>query len=678
VIGTYASAILIAAVALVLGRGICVLCGNDGRTWLAGPVGLAALLAVCNVAVKLPGHGPTAVVVLVILFVAAVCLGVRRGAGWPPLADGVPVAIGILAFVSVPFLTEGRVGILGVSYDNDTHWHLILAQGLLHPSIQPVDQYGAGYPLGPHAIAAVFAELLGSRVDQTLTGLLMATPVLTAWAALGALSDVGRTRRWLVAGLAGVAYLVVASYVTSAFKEPILASLLLGVVLALQAGSRDRFARPVAVIVPLAVLVAGILYDYSYPGIVWPVAVLAVWLVAEFFFGGVWRRLGHVAARALASWRILAGGLLVLLLVVAPELHQIHGFYIVNKGTSVGTAGGIELTGPLSLGILAQPLHALEGLNIWVYGDYRFPPPALLTPGLLAGISLIVLVGGLASALARGERVLPATVAGLILVWLYTKHSQSPYVVSKAMVVAAPFVMLCGGGELVRRLEGVRVPSWPALAMGGLAFVYFYFALTSSFLVLRDAEVDPVNHFNELRALRPVLHDRPTLAMFYDDYAQWELLGVPERMPQQGATMVTRTARPWSYGQPYQFDSFTPAQLDQFTYVITSRTLAQSQPPPNFHVVARSNSYEVWHRVGPTPRFNVLFNATGQPGATLDCRTPAGRSIARRGASPRCAGPRSTAPSPGFNRTRRRCSRCASPPGHGSCRCRTRARKPWT
>ena len=193
-----------------------------------------------------------------------------------------PVAFGVLLFVSVPFVANARVGVLGVSFLNDTHWHLILAEGLRHPSIKPLDGYGPGYPVGPHAVAATFAQLLGSDVDKTLTGVLMAVPILTALAALGMLSDVSTTRRWVVAVLAGIPYLAAASYAESAFKEPILSLLMVGLVVALQAGTKRAICTPGGGRLCRRVCSSqAVLYDYSYPGLVWPAAIVGVLAVAR-------------------------------------------------------------------------------------------------------------------------------------------------------------------------------------------------------------------------------------------------------------------------------------------------------------------------------------------------------------------------------------------------------------
>jgi hypothetical protein len=628
VIGTYASALLICAAAILLGRAVCVLAGHEGSSWLAPAVGLAALMIVCEVAVRLPGHGWTAVAAVVILCAAAVYVAGRRSAAWPSPADALPATIVILLIVSIPFVASTRVGVLGISSLNDTHWHLFLAEGLRRPALQPLDTYGPGYPVGPHAIAATFAQLLGSDVDKTLTGVLIATPVLTGLAALGALGDVRRVWRWLVAVLAAVAYMLMASYAESAFKEPIMALLMLGLVVVLQVGCRDRFTRPLAVVVPAAVLIAGVIYDYSYPGLAWPVAITACFLALELVVGGAWRRLKPIAAQARGSAAVLVLGVLLLVALVAPDLGRIHTFWLSNGGTSVGTVGGVSAT---SLANLVGPLRSLEGLNLWLNGDFRFVPHDALQAGALAGFALVVLLYAIVSALQRGDLAWVAGILGCGLVYLYAKHSQSPYVASKALAVPAPLVMLGCGGALVRQLDGAALRSIRTLAFFGVLLAFCFFAFKSSYLVLRDAEVGPVNHTQELRSLRPLLHNQPTLVLFYDDYVKWELLGVRVSSPLLASTIPApiRPAKPWSYGQPLDFDSVDAATLNRFDYVITTRTTAQSEPPPNFHLVGSSASYEVWHRVGPTEPRLVLAEA-GRPGAILDCRTALGRRLSHQ------------------------------------------------
>lgn len=399
--------------------------------------------------------------------------------------------------------------------------------------------------------------------------------------------------------------------------------LLLGMVLALQMGRR-RLERPVAVLVPIAVLTAGVLYDYSYPGLVWPVAILACWLGLELLLGG-WRRLdaiGHILRGALPAFGIAA---IVLVVLIAPDLHRMYTFWQSSGGASVGTVGGVTTT---SLANLKGPLSTLEGFNIWLYGDFRFSPTNQLDAGALAGFAIVLVLFAILRALERRELAWLGGVIGLGLIYAYAKHSQSPYVAAKALAIPGPLLAVGVGAALLRQVDRAAWRSyltWAAVA-GSIAF--FALAFESDYFALADAQVGPDNHTQELRSLRRYLHNRPTLVLFYDDYFKWELLGVTASSPLLPSLVPAwvSPAKPWTYGQPLDFDSITPAVLNQFDYVITTRTTAQSQPPPNFHLVATSRSYEVWKRIGPTPPFLVLPES-GHPGAILDCKTAAGRQI---------------------------------------------------
>ncbi len=623
-VGTYASAITIVLAAVVLGRGICVLSGLRHSEWVSPAVGFAALMVVCDVAVNLPGRGWTAVAAVVLVCAASVWITIRRHAGWPALGEAAIVSAVVLVFLSIPFLANDRVGVLGISLLNDSHWHLLLAEGLRRPAIKAID-YGIGYPLGPHAIAAVFAQGLGSDVDKTLTGMLIATPILTGLTALGFLGDLARSRRVLVAILTAIPYMAAAWYIQSAFKEPIMALLLLGMVLVLQQSRRDQFARPVAITAVIGVLIAGIIYVYSYPGLAWPVAVVGCWVALEFVFGGAWRNVRTIARRLWAAAPAIGIGLAVLIVLVAPDFNRLHAFWLSNHGTGAATSGGVA-SQPLAN--LVAPLRTLEGLNIWLSSDFRFVPGDQLTAGLVAGCALVVLGFAIVSAFERREFPWLGAMLAFGLGYAYTKHSATAYVAAKALVIPAPFIVLGSGAALMRRMQSVPWRSFSAVAFAGAAVLFFVLSFDSSYLVLRDAPVGPDNHWNELRSLRPLLHGRPTLTLFYDDYFQWSLLGEPVSSPVLPSAIpsAVQPAKAWSYGQTLYFDSVDAATLNRFEYVITTRSDAGSPPPSNFHLVGATRSYEVWHRVGPTPPFSVL-PSPGAPGATLDCTTPAGRRI---------------------------------------------------
>src|SRR3954451_23222060 len=97
-IGTYASAALICAASMLVGRAILGLAGRDGsRVWLGLAVGFGAVLSVTGLLARAPGHATTAtvgVLVLVLVAAALVWWQPRRGeGGGAALGESLPVAV---------------------------------------------------------------------------------------------------------------------------------------------------------------------------------------------------------------------------------------------------------------------------------------------------------------------------------------------------------------------------------------------------------------------------------------------------------------------------------------------------------------------------------------------------------------------------------------------------------
>src|SRR5512134_103729 len=84
---------LIAAASLLAGAALMVLAGRP-RHSAAGPAaGISALLVICGIAVKLPGHGVTAAVASGVALVAAVVVLARSRAPTGSVRIGALVAV---------------------------------------------------------------------------------------------------------------------------------------------------------------------------------------------------------------------------------------------------------------------------------------------------------------------------------------------------------------------------------------------------------------------------------------------------------------------------------------------------------------------------------------------------------------------------------------------------------
>jgi hypothetical protein len=232
VLAVIVAATLTCAGALVLGQTACRLCGARSWSFLAPPVGLALLMLVSVTAIHVPGHATT-VAVLLLLVLAGLVLLIREPA-LRPRPSVLLCAAPVFLFALLPFVANGRVGILGVSFDNDMQSHLLWAEAIRSPAVAKVAPLDAAYSLGPHALTAVLAQGTGIRVDYVFTGVTMAALILLAWTALGPLRRVGWPGRAFVATMTATTFLVAGYYGQGSFKEIMQAMFVLGFALGVQ------------------------------------------------------------------------------------------------------------------------------------------------------------------------------------------------------------------------------------------------------------------------------------------------------------------------------------------------------------------------------------------------------------------------------------------------------------
>ena len=519
----------------------------------------------------------------------------------------------------MPFFSAGTVGIPGVSLNNDTGVHLLWAEGLRSAEMQRLYPANPGYPLGPHSLLATLATGTGVDMGQAMTALVIAIPVLLAVTAFGSLRrSVPLPLAVPAAVLVAFTYLQAAWYGQAAFKEPLMALMLLGFVLALTAALRAAPSSRARAAVPLGLLVAGTLLVYSYLGIVW-LGLAGVLLLGFVSIAGGRPKRVRVATVLRAVLPPAAVAAFVAVVGVAVELPRLWR-YATSIGASPASGGIPEQ----DLGNLPQPLQGSEALGIWPAADWRFPPGPdtfLLQEWKLLLVAVLV-GGGVVLVARRREPALPAALAAAAIVAALASYGQSPYVTAKALAILAPFVTLVMAHALLGRPAGHGRHAATLHGAGMAIGVALLFAgATSSLKVLRWSPSESPAQRDQLQALRPVLGNGPTLVLVADDYAGWRLRGVPVAyvggFPSPTAFM-TRAASPYVLGQPLDWDTVAPATLDTFDSVVTARGAYSSQPPKNFRLIKQTPLFAAWQRTGTTPPRKVIEPA-GAPVATLDC-----------------------------------------------------------
>lgn len=509
---TYASALALAAASVAIGSGVLAACGWRRFSWLAAAVGLAVVCAVAWGTARLGGEGLTPAIALAGLALAGGACGRRLEGFAGALREGLPLMALALAVASIPFLVEGRFGILGTSFNPDMSQHLLAADRLAAGVPSQLEEQG--YPLGPHAIAVALHDGLGIGLVQAFGGLTLAVAALASLTALAALGGSSPGRRIGAALLVGLPYLVVSSLAQGAFKETMQALFVLAFAIGLLQLSRDRARTFCAV--PLAALAAGSLFTYSFPGLAWPAVTLALWATAQLAWG---------AGTSRAALRPAALAAALLAVLTLPELARILDFRDFET---------FDPEGP-GLGNLFGQVSPLAALGIWPSGDFRLDSGAGAVPAIVfylgAVLGAVLLVTGLLWCARQRLLAVPASLTAALGIYLAARIAGTPYQAAKALVMLAPLAALI----IVTPLAEAELPSPRRLGLRVLAgALYVAAAGGCAALALANGPVGPASYSPRLTSLRPLLAEGSTLVLapreFLDEehgrpFLAWELRG---------------------------------------------------------------------------------------------------------------------------------------------------------
>jgi hypothetical protein len=648
-IGTYVSAALICAAALLVGRALFLLAGRHSWSWLEPAAGFGAVLSVTGVLARGPGHGTSATLGLALLLIAAgaVVFWVGGPAGGGERVDwrdvlrrGLPVALAIGLVLSIPFAISARWGLLGVGFNNDLGLHLAWAEWL-RSGAGPVPE--PGYPLGPHGLAVAIAAVPGLGLRHAFVGEIFAIGILTGLTALAALPGFGPGRRLLAAVLVAVSYLGASYFAQGAFKELAQALFVLAVAVGLrEIDSRRRGDVPslkhpygrlsdgtswarLRFSLPWLALAGGIFFSYSFAGLAWPIAIAVLWSVT---LPSVRRTL---SPRALLRFLLRPLTLAAIVVLAA----------IGIAATLVGPFGFVDTFSKVAGANTYGPVSPLEALGVWPADNYRLAAPGgVHLAGLAGAIGILAVLAGTLWWVRRRDLAVPLGLLACALLYLAALPTSGDYSQAKALIIAAPLAMLVAIRPLLAEL-GWRVRPLPPigqqsanarpverLAWTGLAIVFIAGAVYSSFLALRNAPVAPPGHGAELRAFVPLVEGEPVLYAGQDRYAAYELMGADTHVPLvefPDPGVAENPEKPFDTGDAYSpidFDSFSRGTLNSFPYVVTGRAAWNSQAPSGFKRIAATPSFLLWKRTRDVPEDrHVLLEGT-DAGAWAGCAAP--------------------------------------------------------
>lgn len=607
--------LLIIAGSLVAGRAITRACGQE-RWWGIEPaVGFAALMAVEGLLARIPGTRTALILGLVAVALASLWV-LRR-----PRKDDLPDSplfwvAGLIAalLLGIPFVISGHWGLLGMGYNNDLGLHLAWAEWLRSGFGTEASD---GYPLGPHGLTAALSGLPTMELGRVFIGQIAAIAVLSVMTAWAAVEPLGRWRRLLAALLVGLPYLIVSYYAQAAFKELATAMFLLAFVISLPRLTPLPQGSRLKAVLPQLVLLAGIVFTYSFPGLAWPAAALLAWLLTDPTFrarlrpSAVWSWL----RRPVVAVSVLAGaGLVAILAFLGP-----FGF-----GDAFSEVATSDAFGPVS---------ALEGLGVWLTSDYRLAGTVETpVPILLGVISVTALLVSLWWWRKKPRSPYPAAFLACAFLYLISLPWVGDYSLAKALVIASPITMVVILTALFSGPEGGWKPS-QGMDFGAwvtLTALFVVGAAASSLLVLRDASVAPPGHARELGAFRKQVQGSTVLYADQDRFAPYYLTGAKVSVPlaEFPDPMVIENPKKPFQGDAGQgvidFDSFEGKSLRNFDYVITSAAVFQSEAPSFFTEVDRTNSYILWKRTGKAVDRPILNEST-LPARLVDCSAEGGR-----------------------------------------------------
>jgi hypothetical protein len=384
-----------------------------------------------------------------------------------------------------------------------------------------------------------------------------------------------------------------------------------------------------------------------------PVALAATALLAVTGSGGLIWIAPILGLAAIVLWR--TDGLRAVVARAAPL-----ALLVVLLGTPAILAGGVfsptqgGLTSDAELGNLIAPLHLAQYAGIWPNGDFRLDPVNGALAAYLIGIAVVSAIAAAVFCWRRRDWGLLLYAVGCGVGSLAAFAYSSPWVGAKALASGSgSFLLLAMAGAAIfaSRVERVLGASVLGLILAGV--------LWSNALGYHDASLAPYDQLRELEAIgEEFAGEGPTLMTEYQPYGARHFLRATDA---EGASELRARSVPLRDGGELEkgewgdTDEIALSALQTYRTLVIRRSPAQSRPPSSYSLVREGSYYDVWQRTKGLPPISehLPLGSFEDPGSR-DCAAvtsaaraagPAGRvAAAERGPTVTASLARSTHP----------------------------------
>ncbi len=602
---------------------------------LLAPVGLAAAITVSLAVFRLKldatiAAPALAVLALVGMWLARGDLRARLNPGWAGVA-----ALAVYLLYVGPSMVTGHWTWAGYNFVNDPSVNFVYAElladhGIAPPGTPPstitsmqTNVLATHYPLGAHALLAVFASLSLVEIAAAYQ------PLISAMAGLAAMAIAVLVRR---GGMPGAAAAATGALALSAnlvyqygqhggFKEILMvllvaaAAAIVAEAVAVGISAGAAAVATLCLVSTLAVFsAAGAPYLLAYAGVAAGAVLLA----------GV-----RIAPRRLA---VLIGAAVAAALIAA--VPYVQDVVVFGQGAGQGFTSKASTGKTTEFGHLLRQLPWSHGTGISFAEDYRLPiepgrPVATAAEAVLVILVVLLALFGLAVELRRRRPAAAILLGATGIVAIGLSPRLGAYADAKLLLIAAPGMLAAAGVGLWAlagaRARNVLAGSLAALLAGGLLFADAQAA--------RETRFAPVERLEALTDAAE--HARPASGLWlhneWEEFGKYFARGVPVDAPGENESpvpLVLRAAQP-SFGFYFDLDEMGLDFLLQFSGIIRRRNPVSSRPPASFTRTYANEYYEVWRKTGGVQVLEHLsLQRPNDPSPQPDC---AGlRAFARR------------------------------------------------